>query len=361
MRIDSKRSQKADHFMKVVLLFIIGIGLAACKTASTSPPQEATSSENPCAPVTSPSTPGSDNTASAPNPEIGEQLYRANCYSCHGVDPSHDGPLGPSIEGSSKELLTLRLQKGGRHYPKGYTPKRQTTVMPTQAHLLPQIDHLLAYINMDHSASKNTSRNTTPSNPLIASGKQTFTSMCGGCHQADGKGKIGLAPSVTDQDFLAIASDDFIKDTIKKGRPGTNMIAFAFLQDAQLDGIIAYLRSFQRVPNRNYDRSWTAQGDVSRGKELYDANCEQCHGITGKGYLLGGSGTGIGLNGFLNSASDAYIREVLLSGREGTPMRSFAGELGLSQMTEQDFSDIIVYLRVLGKKNAGETVAIKAN
>lgn len=307
--------------MKMVILLMVAIGMMAGKTIAN---------------------------------EIGEQIYRANCYSCHGVDPSYDGPLGPAIQGSSRELVIIRLKKGGRHYPKGYKPKRQTTVMPAQAHLLPKVDDLLAYLNMDHSASKSVPRESRPTDPAVARGKELFVPTCGACHQPDGRGKPGFAPSLTDDDFLSLASSDFIKTTIKQGRPGTSMIPFAFLTDDKINDIVAYIESFRRKPQRNYDRQWVATGDREHGQQLYQAVCSQCHGTSGKGYLMGGSGTGIGLNGFLHVADDGYIKQILLYGREGSPMRSFAGPLGLVQLNDQDMSNIIVYLRHLGKKNAGE-------
>lgn len=288
----------------------------------------------------------------AGNAERGEQIYRANCYTCHGVDPAHDGLLGPTITGSSRALLKIRLEKGGRHYPKGYKPKRTTTVMPPQAHLIKNLDDLLAYINMDHSRPR-ASQVAVSGNPAVNRGKALFTATCGGCHQSNGEGKVGLAPSVTDQDFLALVSDDFIKTTIKTGRPGTNMIPFAFLGDAKINDIATYIRSFQRKPSRQYNNNWKARGSARNGKLLYEAVCGQCHGVNGKGYLLGGSGTGIGLNGFLSSAGDAYIKQVMLSGREGTPMRAFGGPAGMANLSDKEMNDIIVYLRALGKKNAG--------
>ena len=295
---------------------------------------------------------GATGASAAGNAEHGEQIYRANCYSCHGVDPAHDGLLGPTIKGSSRALLKIRLEKGGRHYPKGYKPKRTTTVMPAQAHLVKDLDDLLAYINMDHSRAKaiQVSASTIPA---VNRGKALFTATCGGCHRPDGQGKVGLAPSVTDQDFLALVSDRFIKNTVMTGRPGTNMIPFAFLGDAKINDIVLYLRSFQRKPNRKYSKNWKARGNARQGKLLYEATCGQCHGVNGKGYLLGGSGTGIGLNGFLVSAGDAYIKQVMLSGREGTPMRAFGGPAGMAQLSDKEMNDIIVYLRALGKKNAG--------
>ena len=286
------------------------------------------------------------------NPDVGETVYRANCFACHGVDPAHDGPLGPAIQGSSRKLLHIRLQKGGTHYPPGYKPKRPTAVMPPMVHLLPQVDDLLAYLNKAHARPAAKAKAAPAVASAASRGKTTYLSTCAGCHQPKGEGKTGLAPSLTDQDFLALVSDAFIRTTVKRGRPGTNMISFAFLKDNQVDDIIAYLRSFQRQKSRKFDHKWKATGNREHGRQWYQSVCGQCHGVNGKGYLMGGSGTGIGLNGFLSVASDGYIKQVLLSGRQGTPMRAFGGPDGLAQLSDQDMNDIIVYLRILGKQNA---------
>ncbi len=332
----SARLPDRSWLLQATLLLLVAGGLAACEGDSSRTGG------------------GAAGVAKAGNPDRGEQIYRANCFTCHGVDPAHDGPLGPSIQGSSRELVVMRLTKGGRHYPAGYTPKRKTTVMPPQAHLLPDVDHLLAYINMDHAAAAAAAEPAAaePTDPVVERGRAAFAPTCGACHQPDGSGRPGLAPSVTDQDFLALASDDFIKTTIKLGRPGTNMISFAFFPDEKIDEIVAYLRSFQKEPARKYDRSWKATGSQERGEAMYAAVCSQCHGINGKGYLMGGSGTAIGLNGFLSAADDGYIKQVMLSGREGTPMRAFGGPQGLAQISDQDMNDIIVHLRHLGGVNA---------
>ena len=58
----------------------------------------------------------------SPEAERGRQAYLAHCSSCHSADPAQNGPLGPAVEGSSRELLEARVLRGV--YPPGYTPKR---------------------------------------------------------------------------------------------------------------------------------------------------------------------------------------------------------------------------------------------
>ncbi len=74
----------------------------------------------------------------------GRRVYVANCVACHHVDPSLDGPLGPSISGSSRELLEARVLRA--EYPPGHMPSRPTTVMTPLPYLEGEIDALAAYL-----------------------------------------------------------------------------------------------------------------------------------------------------------------------------------------------------------------------
>jgi mono/diheme cytochrome c family protein len=74
----------------------------------------------------------------------GRAIYLANCVACHNNDPSRDGPIGPAIKGSSKELLEARVLSTS--YPPGYRPKRPTKVMPQFPFLKDDIPHLGAYL-----------------------------------------------------------------------------------------------------------------------------------------------------------------------------------------------------------------------
>jgi mono/diheme cytochrome c family protein len=76
--------------------------------------------------------------------ERGRSVYVANCVACHNNDPSKDGPLGPAIKGSPKELLEARVLHNS--YPPNYQPKRPTKVMPSFPFLEPEIPYLAAYL-----------------------------------------------------------------------------------------------------------------------------------------------------------------------------------------------------------------------
>lgn len=79
-----------------------------------------------------------------PAAERGRQIYLAQCISCHNVDPSLPGAVGPPVRGSSQDLLEAKLGRGT--YPPGYTPKRTTAVMPPQPGLAPDVPNLAAFL-----------------------------------------------------------------------------------------------------------------------------------------------------------------------------------------------------------------------
>lgn len=186
-------------------------------------------------------------------------------------------------------------------------------------------------------------------NPL--SGDQLYQQKCAVCHGADGGGGVGVPLNLPD--FLAVASDEYFRKTLRYGRSGRVMPAFTGLNEQQVDAIIRHLRSWSENDAPVYSQT-RLQGDPERGTQLYSQHCAVCHGDGGKG----GKGTGVTLSrdrsapvmapslnnaGFQESVSDLMLKGTLLRGRHGTPMPSIS-ELGLN---EKDADDLVVYIRSL--------------
>lgn len=182
-------------------------------------------------------------------------------------------------------------------------------------------------------------------------GDRLYHQNCVACHGEGGGGGVGVPLNLPD--FLAVASDDYLRATIRNGRPGRVMPAFPRMGDAEVDAIIAYLRGFSKEAPPVYDKA-ALKGDAERGASLFAGHCSVCHGEQGQG----GAGTGVtfsrprgapvmapALNnpGFQTSVSDAMLKATLLRGRHGTPMPSIA-DLGLA---ESDADDLVAYLRTL--------------
>ena len=196
-----------------------------------------------------------------------------------------------------------------------------------------------------------------PPADAVERGSALYLANCMACHQPEGVGKTGLAPSIRNRDFLALASDEFIRKTVHDGRLGTAMVPRPDLNDDQVGDIIAYLRSLE-VPlplDVTVDPTLTFDGDAAAGAPKYQIYCASCHGAKGEGYMAGGSGPGIGLKGFLDAASDDYIFQTIEHGRIGTAMRPFIGAAGLANLSEEDAHDIIAHLRALGEPAGAAT------
>ena len=182
-------------------------------------------------------------------------------------------------------------------------------------------------------------------------GADLYQRNCAVCHGVDGNGGVGIPLYL--RDFLAVASDDYLRSTIRVGRPGRIMPAFPGLSDAEVNAIVGYIRAWPTQPAPEYSGE-TLPGDAGRGKTLFTSHCASCHGEHGEG----GAGTGVtfsrpreaqieapALNnpGFQQSVTDGMLKATLLRGRKGTPMPSIKS-LGLQ---EQDADDLVAYLRSL--------------
>jgi mono/diheme cytochrome c family protein len=74
-------------------------------------------------------------------------------------------------------------------------------------------------------------------------GQTLFAERCASCHGEGGRG--GSGPSLSSPEFLATASDGFIRDAIANGRRGTDMPSFANeLTGDEIDDLVALVRGW---------------------------------------------------------------------------------------------------------------------
>lgn len=189
-------------------------------------------------------------------------------------------------------------------------------------------------------------------------GKALYEENCSVCHHFKGKGGIGLPLT---PEILSQVSDDYLARTIRVGRPGRIMPAFNTMSDAQVEAIVRYIRSWSGKPGPVFKKT-RLKGDADKGKPLYEKHCVRCHGQDGGGE---GPGTGVTLSrersfmvmpaalnnpGFQQSASDAMIRDIILSGRKVGGMPSFK-----SKLSDEEIAHVVAYVRALQppKQNRG--------
>lgn len=193
-------------------------------------------------------------------------------------------------------------------------------------------------------------------------GAKLFSQNCAVCHGEQGTGGIGVPLALAS--FQATISDDYIRKTIRLGRPGRVMPAFTQLSDEEVSAVVKYVRTWNKGPAITYTNK-PVKGNPARGKQLFAQHCASCHGAQGDG----GKGTGVTFSrprdlpivapalhnpGFLASATDEMIKATLIKGRQGTPMISFI-KAGL---TETDINDIVSYVRSFEQQPLAQSAKI---
>lgn len=188
----------------------------------------------------------------------GEQLYRDHCMVCHGVDGQ--GGVGVPLALKSFQQTvddrflfnTIRYGRPGR-------------VMPSFYYLSDaQVNALVDYIR-HWNDGKRPKFSDQPVKGDPKRGAKLYAQHCAACHGAHGEGGQGtgvtlsrprdlpiMPPALNNEGFLKAASDQMIRQTLRKGRKGTPMVSFLEhgLSEQDIDDIVAYIRSFERSLRR---------------------------------------------------------------------------------------------------------------
>lgn len=178
---------------------------------------------------------------------------------------------------------------------------------------------------------------------------------CALCHGADREGYAAdNAPSLRSPELLGAARGPFLMAAIAHGRPGTPMAAFGReaggpLTRAQVvalhDWLVADVAPVA-LPTT------PISGDAAAGATVYAARCASCHGDAGQGV----SAPALANPVYQATVSDPQIRHAIASGRTGTPMVGFAGDLD-----DRQLDDLTVFLRSFARPwMPGAPVAVQA-
>jgi len=172
-------------------------------------------------------------------------------------------------------------------------------------------------------------------------GKLLYARYCDFCHGKDGKGYAAdEAPALASDDLLTIASDEYLRDAIIKGRPTTTMSAWGLARGGPLGAddaaaIVVFLRSWQKGPAQKLEKRSIEGGDATRGATIYAAQCAKCHGAKG----TGGKYNALANPELLAAASDELLAFAIEHGRTGTPMSAFP------TLGKQGVDDLLALLR----------------
>jgi len=114
----------------------------------------------------------------------------------------------------------------------------------------------------------------------VSNGAAMFRTRCAGCHGPDAHGYLG--PDLTGF-WGAGGTDDRMFDIVRKGIPGTEMIAAdpARVLDRDIWQVMAYIRTLNAVPVT------VPTGDATNGAQVFRTNCSSCHMVNARGGQLG--------------------------------------------------------------------------
>lgn len=104
-------------------------------------------------------------------------------------------------------------------------------------------------------------------------------------------------------------------------------------------GFVAYRA---REPSLRADAERSQRAEYTKvGRELFAANCAECHGDNGTG---GGSAPTLNSKQFLTDTPDAQIHVLVAGGISGTDMSAWSLDFG-GTLTDEQVTEIVTYLR----------------
>jgi mono/diheme cytochrome c family protein len=294
-------------------------------------------------------------------------LRTSGCLGCHKLG-GRGGPLGPALDqigDKTKHAYSYAHVEGDRQvwtWHREHLRSPQTVVpeskMPAGQEDEEEIDALVTYLLSLRST--NLTEQLTPRDRYEEryriwhtqdlSGSEIYEQFCYACHE-DGTDTIFhdtlevTIPSIRHPDFLAVSTRDFLIESTRKGRAGTQMPAWGAesggLTDAELGRLADYLLE-DRLEVREIDFSMALEPDASNGEKIFHAECTDCHVLS----RIGGEAPWLGSPEFQETYSDGLMGHTIKYGRTDTFMIGYGAEVD-GDLTDEEISDLISFIRTL--------------
>ncbi len=205
------------------------------------------------------------------NADNGAQLYGQNCALCHGdKGQGRGGPMGWFSGGGGEVSNLIGNQLNNQIFLATATDDFiKATILngrPGRAMLAwkgrlkdSEVEDVIAFLRTWQKAPPIT-LNPNPVWGDPAAGQELFAGSCTPCHGKKGEG-TEFGPALNNQGFLDAASDDFILQTITRGRQGTIMRSFiagnpdsvSELEPYQLNNIVSFIRTWDKNARKNLE------------------------------------------------------------------------------------------------------------
>jgi ubiquinol-cytochrome c reductase cytochrome c subunit len=178
----------------------------------------------------------------------------------------------------------------------------------------------------------------------VDSGRKLFLSNCASCHGSHAQG-TDIAPTLVGVGAAAVLFQ------VETGRmpaawgngsgPQIQVKPVQFKQE-DIDSLAAYVASLgdgPAAPTEDFLNNQVANGDATRGGQIFRINCAMCHNAVGAGGAL----TEGKYAPALTHTSAAHIYEAMVTGPQNMPVFSN------SNLSLQDKADLINYLQQVQK------------
>lgn len=272
-------------------------------------------------------------------------FIRQGCHGCHKLE-GRGGGVGPALDNeglrriSQLPMAHLRGPKNqwnwlAEHFddPQRVFPGSQMPRPPVgpreqeelTLYMLSLEERVLPnnYIPKDRYALLY--RRTQPAKAK-ADGPALYVEFCGACHGPQGQGRHlaewgATFPAVSGTEFLAIASDGYLQETVARGRRGRPMPAWreeGGLTEQEITVLSAYLRSAAAKP-LSYATVMAAPANPAGGAEIFRQRCSTCHTPQGAPAL----GPNLFRPNLRKYGGAAFIFQTLMHGRPDTAMGVF--------------------------------------
>jgi len=188
-----------------------------------------------------------------------------------------------------------------------------------------------------------------------------YKQNCAGCHGENGKN--GVAISLANPVYLALAGEANLRQSIAKGVAGKLMPAFersagGTLTSQQIDSLVQGILQIWSRPDvlaAAQPPSYAAgeKSDPTQGQKAFSEFCARCHGADGTGTKATAANHPYEVSGsivdpsYLALVSDQSLRSTIIAGRPDLGMPDWRSDIsspGSRSMTDQEITGVVAWL-----------------